>query len=76
VLLSQELDCHRYRGRDPDIQAQLPRHLCDFPSSAAGSYVRSRGLPNHGLRYNSRDLADSLLGRIWRLLSRLWGGRT
>jgi hypothetical protein len=38
IFDNQELGCHRYSGRDPDIQARVGIDNCDYPISGPRSY--------------------------------------
>jgi hypothetical protein len=78
IIHTQELGCHRYRGKDPAILARLPREECDFyhPENAF-RYRREFGPSEVPIRFSlsaSRE-ADVIFGRIWRRVTRRGSGK-
>ena len=66
VLQTQDLDCHRYAGKNPEILARLPPENCDYPLKPTGSTA-----PHNDECGRS---ALDFLKRKTSFLSKLWKG--
>ncbi len=60
VLDAQEFNCHRYRGRDPEIQKRIGVENCDFPVIQPSMPSRVADV----LHFASVE-PRGLLGRVW-----------
>jgi hypothetical protein len=63
VLEGQELMCHRYAGRDPEILKRLSSTCCDYPDLSPGQTE----IPNESVPAPQFAVLDAehLLSRIW-----------
>jgi len=60
IFDGQELGCHRYAGRDPDIQARVGSGQCDYPVRQAEQALVDDSTPRFQLLVN-----DGFFHRIW-----------
>ena len=60
IFDGQELGCHRYAGRDPDIQARVGSGQCDYPMRKTEQALAGDSIPRFQLLAN-----DGFFDRLW-----------
>jgi hypothetical protein len=68
VLQMQELGCHRYAGRDPEILKRISPENCDYPLKSANSGL---GSPATSRPYQIAPLdhGTGLISKIWKRIT-------